>query len=148
MYGGIAVTGNILCLAYSDVAGRVFLADLDEKRPVAFWEYVGTGGSYADAGGIAMAEDHSIYVADTRNDIVRSFSVFGKAVGTLPCMDAICKGSPSYPVTKSPLQSQPSVKTSPGGIPLANDTRSSPMRAWTGNRFPSAATCRAASRSS
>ncbi len=83
MYGGIAVTRNILCLAYSDVAGRVFLADLDEKRPVAFWEYVGTGGSYADAGGVAMAEDHTIYVADTRNDIVRSFSVFGKAVGTL-----------------------------------------------------------------
>ncbi|MHC4076918.1 MAG: NHL repeat-containing protein [Planctomycetota bacterium] len=83
MYGGIAVTGNILCLSYSDVGGRVFLVDLDEKRPVAFWEYVGTDGGYADAGGIAMADDHTIYVADTRNDIVRRFSVFGKAVGTL-----------------------------------------------------------------
>jgi len=83
MYGGIAVTGNILALSYSDAAGRVFLVDLDEKRPVSFWEYVGADGGYADAGGIALAADHTIWVADTRNDIVRRFSVFGKAVGTL-----------------------------------------------------------------
>ena len=83
MYGGIAVTGNILALSYSEVGGRVFLVDLEEKRPVAFWEYVGADGGYADAGGIAMAADHTIHVADTRNDIVRRFSVFGKAVGTL-----------------------------------------------------------------
>ncbi len=83
MYGGIAVTGNILALSHADVSGRVFLVDLEEKRPVAFWEYVGTDGGYADAGGIAMAPDHTIYVADTRNDIVRRFSVFGKPVGTL-----------------------------------------------------------------
>jgi sugar lactone lactonase YvrE len=83
MYGGIAVTGNLLCLSYSDAGGRVFLVDLDEKRPVAFWGYVGMNGGYADAGGVAMAADHTIYVADTRNDMVRCFSVFGKAVGTL-----------------------------------------------------------------
>ncbi len=83
MYGGIAVTGNILALSYSEVGGRVFLVDLEEKRPVAFWEYVGADGGYADAGGIAMAADHTIHVADTRNDIVRRFSAFGKAVGTL-----------------------------------------------------------------
>jgi sugar lactone lactonase YvrE len=83
MYGGIAVTGNILALSYSDVSGRVFLVDLDEKRPVAFWNYVGPEGGYADAGGVALAADHTLYVADTRNDVVRRFTVFGKAVGTL-----------------------------------------------------------------
>lgn len=83
MYGGIAVTGNILALSCSDVGGRVVLVDLDEKRPVAFWEYVGPDGGYADAGGIAVTADHTIWVADTRNDIVRGFSVFGTAVGTL-----------------------------------------------------------------
>ena len=83
MYGGIAVTKNVLCLSYSDVSGRVFLVDLDEKRPVALWEYVGDNGGYADAGGIAMADDHTIYVADTRNDMVRRFSAFGKEIGVL-----------------------------------------------------------------
>lgn len=83
MFGGIAVAKNLLCLAHSEARGKVFLVDLDERRLVSFWEYGPVDGGYADAGGVAMAPDFTIYVADTRNDIVRVFSPFGKEIGHL-----------------------------------------------------------------
>src|SRR5688572_28935001 len=105
MYGGNAVHRNLLCLSYADVRGRIFLVDLEEKRPVAFWEYGGAGDAesmsemqemqemqdmqgmqgmhYADAGGVAMDAHCGIYVADTRNDQVRHFTPFGKELAAL-----------------------------------------------------------------
>jgi hypothetical protein len=82
MFGGIAVARNLLCLAYSEARGKVFLVDLDERRTVSFWEY-GQENGYADAGGVAMAPDFSLYVADTRNDLVRWFTPFGVEIGRL-----------------------------------------------------------------
>lgn len=83
MFGGIAVVKNLLCLAHSDARGKVFLIDLDERRPVSVWDYGPDGGGYADAGGVAMATDFMLYVADTGNDLVRCFTPFGKEVGQI-----------------------------------------------------------------
>lgn len=78
MFGGIAVAGNLLCVSYTDVRGKVFLVDLDDRRLVSRWSYEGPGGSYADAGGIAMDESFHVFVTDTANDMVRKFSAFGR----------------------------------------------------------------------
>ncbi len=50
---------------------------------MSFWEFSGPDGGYADANGVAIGEDFSIYVADTRNDTVRRFTPFGKQVETI-----------------------------------------------------------------
>lgn len=78
MYGGIALARNLLCLTYTDVRGRVFLVDLEEKRPVDFWEFRGFGTDYADAGGVAIDRNFILCVADARNDAVRRFTAFGR----------------------------------------------------------------------
>lgn len=78
MLGGIAVSGNLLCLTHTDARGVVFLVDLDEKRLASRWSYSGPDGGYADAAGVAMDAAYNIFVADTRNDRVRRFSPFGK----------------------------------------------------------------------
>lgn len=83
MFGGIAVVRNLLCIACADARGRVFLVDLEERRPISYWEYSGPDGGYADAGGVALGPDFSIWIADTRNDVVRRFTAFGKEVGRL-----------------------------------------------------------------
>ena len=83
MFGGIAIARNLLCLTYSEAKGKVFLVDLDERRLMSYWEYEGLSGGYADAGGVAMAGDFSIYVADTANDVVRCFTPFGKEIGQI-----------------------------------------------------------------
>ncbi len=83
MFGGIAVAGNLLCLAHAEARGKVFLVDLDERRLMSLWEYGPIDGGYADAGGVAMAADFAIFVADTRNDVVRCFSPFGKEIAQM-----------------------------------------------------------------
>ena len=83
MFGGIAVAKNLLCVASADARGRVFLVDLDERRVVSSWEFGPLDGGYADAGGVAMTPDFTILVPDTRNDVVRRFTAFGKEIGTL-----------------------------------------------------------------
>jgi hypothetical protein len=83
MFGGIAIERNLLCLTYSEARGKVFLFDLEDRRLVSFWEYGGLDGGYADAGGVAMAADCTIYVADTANDVVRCFTPFGKEAGRI-----------------------------------------------------------------
>ncbi len=60
----------------------MFLIDLEERRPISHWRY-GENGGWTDAGGVAMAPDFGIYIADTRNDVVRRFSPFGREVGRL-----------------------------------------------------------------
>ena len=83
MYGGIAVSRNLLCLTYTDGRGKVFLVDLEEKVPVDFWEMHGSDGGYADAGGVAVDHNFILYVADAYNEVVRRFTAFGKALPSL-----------------------------------------------------------------
>lgn len=83
MYGGIAVSRNLLCLTYTDGRGRIFLIDLEERQPVDFWEYTGLDGGYSDAGGVAIDESFTIHVADTQSDAVRRFTAFGKELEPL-----------------------------------------------------------------
>jgi len=83
MYGGIAVSRNLLCLAYTDGRGRIFLVDLEGRQPVDFWEYTGADGGYSDAGGVAIDESFAIHVADTHSDSVRRFTAFGKELEPL-----------------------------------------------------------------
>lgn len=91
MLGGIAVSGNLLCLTHTDSRGSVFLIDLDEKRLVSRWSYKGPDGGYADAAGVAMDAAYKIFVADTRNDRVRRFSPFGKEY---PCLGNVPERAP------------------------------------------------------
>lgn len=83
MFGGLATQKNLLCVAHAEARGKVFLFDLEERRLASFWEYGGEdeAGGYADAGGVAMAADFSLYVADARNDVVRHFNPFGMELG-------------------------------------------------------------------
>ncbi|MCA8957304.1 MAG: NHL repeat-containing protein [Planctomycetes bacterium] len=82
MYGGIAVARNLLCLTYTTDRGRVFLVDVEDKRPVDFWEFGDGADGYADAGGVAIDESFTIYVADTHGERVRRFTAFGKALSS------------------------------------------------------------------
>ncbi len=93
MFGGLAVAKNLLCVAHADVRGRVFSFDLEAQRLVATWEYGPVDGGYADAGGVAMAPDFSLFVADTRNDVVRCFNAFGVEVGRLGLPVAAAAGA-------------------------------------------------------
>lgn len=77
MFGGIAVSGNLLCIGYTAARGHLFLVDLEDLQVVSHWNWEGDEG-YGDAGGVAMDRDYNIYVADTRNDVVRRFSPFGR----------------------------------------------------------------------
>ncbi len=83
MYGGIAVSRNLFCLTYTQGRGRVFLVDLEEKRSVDFWDYAGSDGGYADAGGVAIDQNFTLHIADTHNDIVRRFTAFGKELASM-----------------------------------------------------------------
>lgn len=77
MSGGVAVSANLLCVAWSGAHGRVFLFDLDERRPLSYWSLLAPGGKWSDAGGVAIDRDFTIYVADAANDRVRRYSAFG-----------------------------------------------------------------------
>jgi hypothetical protein len=78
--GGIAVAGSFLCVASSEARGNVFVVDLDEGRTVARWSFAAPDGGFSDAAGVVLDEAHHIYVADPRNDVVRCFSPFGRAL--------------------------------------------------------------------
>ena len=99
MYGGIAVSRNLLCLTYTAGCGRVFLVDLEEKRPVDFWEFGGDDGAHADAGGVAVDDNFILYVADTHNEVLRRFTAFGKELPSF--------GSPHVRPPGSTLRDRP-----------------------------------------
>lgn len=82
MFGGIAIAGNLLCIASTDARGSLHLFDLGEGRLAARFEWSGEDGGPSDAGGVAFDRDYNIYVADTRNDVVRCFTAFGQPVRT------------------------------------------------------------------
>jgi hypothetical protein len=82
MFGGIAIAGNLLCIASTDARGRLYLFDLDEGRLASRWSWDAGDGGPSDAGGVAFDRDYNIYVADTRCDLVRGFTAFGRPVRT------------------------------------------------------------------
>jgi len=80
VFGGIAIAGNLLAVASTDARGRVFLFDLEDERLASSWSWSAADGGPSDAGGVAFDRAYNIYVADTRNDLVRCFSPFGMPV--------------------------------------------------------------------
>lgn len=113
MFGGCAVAGNLLCVACSDARGRVILVDLEERRPVSRFDYTGPGGGYAEAAGIAMDGEHSIFVADPANHVVRRFTLFGKELGHL--------GLPVQAVPGGVLRDRVGVLHRPSGVAILDD---------------------------
>ena len=82
MFGGIAIWRNLLCVAYSEVAARVVLIDLDGLRPLSHWSF-GEGLRRVAPGGVAFGPHGEVFVTDPHNDCVRWFTAFGKTVGVL-----------------------------------------------------------------
>ncbi|MEO0479280.1 MAG: NHL repeat-containing protein [Planctomycetota bacterium] len=82
MFGGLAVAGNLLCIAFTTSRGHLYLVDLDEQRLVSHWTWEGQDGN-GDAGGVSIDRDHTIWVADQRNHCVRRFSPFGRSLQVL-----------------------------------------------------------------
>lgn len=115
MYGGIAVAGNLLCVASSDARGRVFLIDVEDKRLASRWTYRGDSdpGGFSDAGGVAMDAGYSIWIADARNDVVRCFSPFGRAVG--------CLGAPHERAPGAARRDRVGVLDRPNAVALCGD---------------------------
>ena len=83
MSGGLAIRGNLLCVSYSDARGKIILIDSNDRRPVSFFEWGGGDAGFADAGGVAIDESLTIWVADAHNHCVRRFTPFGKQLGQL-----------------------------------------------------------------
>jgi len=79
--GGIAILRNLLCVAHGEAHGQVFLVDLDERRVISRIVVKDDEHEFTDAEGVAMDTSCSVYVADTRNDLVRRFTAFGREVG-------------------------------------------------------------------
>jgi hypothetical protein len=77
VFGGIAIAGNLLAVASTDARGRVYLFDLEDERLASSWTWSADEGGASDASGVAFDRAYNIYVADTRCDVVRSFSPFG-----------------------------------------------------------------------
>ncbi|MFQ5504608.1 MAG: hypothetical protein ACE5F1_07420 [Planctomycetota bacterium] len=87
MFGGITARGRLLVLAHAGSRGEVFVWDLAEAARRNHFTYEGQGGGYADAGGVALSRDSTLYLADTRNSSVRCFSLFGQELAQIggPC---------------------------------------------------------------
>lgn len=80
VFGGIAIFRNLLGLAHGEAHGQVSLIDLDERRVVSRILVQAEGDAFTDAGGVAFDASCSVYVADTRNDVVRRYTAFGREV--------------------------------------------------------------------
>ncbi len=82
MFGGISVRGKVLVLADAAGDGEVFVFDLETRRLAGRFSF-GVAAGWSDAGGIALAEDSSLFIPDTKNGCVRRFSLFGNDAGVL-----------------------------------------------------------------
>lgn len=81
MSGGIAVERNILCIAHGEAHGQILLVDLSDGRLVSRFRFSGRDGDFADAAAVALDTNFAVFVADTRNDLVRRFTALGREVG-------------------------------------------------------------------
>ncbi|MEZ5963477.1 MAG: hypothetical protein R3F56_06490 [Planctomycetota bacterium] len=80
MFGGIAILRNLLCVAHGEAHGQVFLVDLDERRVISRIVVHDQEHQFTDAEAVAVDGSCSVYVADTRNDVVRRYTAFGRQV--------------------------------------------------------------------
>jgi len=83
MIGGLAVQKNLLCVSFTDARGRVVLVDLADRRAVSFFEWGGGEHGLAAAGGIAIDDMSTLFVADSEHHVVRRFTLFGKELGRI-----------------------------------------------------------------
>jgi len=60
----------------------VFLFDLDERRPLSFWNLTAQDQGWSDAGGVAIDQDFTIYVADAVGNRLRRYTAFGKELAS------------------------------------------------------------------
>lgn len=73
----------MLVVADAAGAGEVYVFDLDDRRVASRFTFAGLDDQGADVGGIALGEDSSLYVPDTRGCCVRRFSLFGNEAGCI-----------------------------------------------------------------
>ncbi len=80
VFGGIAILRNLIGIAHGEAHGQVFLIDLNDRRVVSRIVVREPGDAFTDAGALAIDASCSLYVADTRNDLVRRYTAFGRQV--------------------------------------------------------------------
>lgn len=85
--------GNLLCVTYTSARGKVFLFDLEDRRPLSHWELPAPDNGWSDAGGVVIDRDFTLYVADASNHKVLHYTAFGRHLGDLgrPSDDAVGK---------------------------------------------------------
>jgi hypothetical protein len=83
VFGGIAARGKILVIADAVQRGEVIVFDLEDARIVSRFHFPGVDGAWPEAGGIALAADSSVWIADAAAHAVRRFSLFGHEVGRI-----------------------------------------------------------------
>lgn len=106
---------NLLCVSYTSARGKVFLFDLEERRLLSFWGIEPEDGEgYSDAGGVAVDEDFTIFVADTCNNTVRRYSAFGVEMGRL--------GLPAEGGPGAARRDRAGVLDRPRGVGVSGDT--------------------------
>lgn len=81
MFGGLAFLRNLLCLAHGAAHGEVLLLDPEQRRVVSRIAVRDDDGEFTDASAVAVDPSCRVYVADTRNDVVRCYTAFGREVG-------------------------------------------------------------------
>ncbi|HMQ23589.1 MAG TPA: hypothetical protein PKE00_13915, partial [Planctomycetota bacterium] len=79
MFGGIAARGRLLVVADAVGEARFDVFDLDERRLASRFHFASE--THIDVGGIALAEDSSLWVPDTAASRLRRFSLFGNEGG-------------------------------------------------------------------
>ena len=77
MFGGIAVRGKLLVLASGGMVGRLHVVDLPTRALRSRIDVPSVSGGLVDAGGVAVGEDGSLWLADGAACQVRRFSAFG-----------------------------------------------------------------------
>lgn len=82
VFGGIAILRNLIGIAHGEAHGQVFLFDLRDRRVVSRVAVRAPDNAFTDAGALAIDASCSLYVADTRNDVVRRYTAFGREVLT------------------------------------------------------------------
>ena len=83
MYGSLALKHGTLYVAGQDRSARVRLFDLDGRLISPGFRFRDERLGRSIAAGLAVDDDHRLWIADTPSHRVRAFSVFGVAVGGL-----------------------------------------------------------------
>jgi len=77
------VRANLMCITYTAGRGRVLLFDLVERRPILELAVPAGASGFSDATAVAVDDRFHVHVVDTHNQLVRSYSAFGRHLGDL-----------------------------------------------------------------